>query len=145
MKRLAIALVLAAACSGGKSNTPTPPPGSDMPTPTEPPPTDPGSGYTTPPADAGSGPQQGPADAGSGPQQGPADGGGAPSGGGPKLHAKCGPGDSCGEGTCVTYYGIAGPRGPQFKTCEIKCDKTTKCPTGTKCSTVADGPGQVCN
>jgi len=143
MKRLAIALVFAAACSGGSSNTPTnpPPAGSDMPTPTEP-----GSGYGTPtPADAGSGPQQGPADAGSGPQQGPADAGGAPSSGGPKLHAKCGPGDACGEGTCVSYYGIAGPRGPQFKTCEIKCDKTTKCPTGTKCSTVADGPGQVCN
>jgi hypothetical protein len=63
---------------------------------------------------------------------------------GPKLHEKCGPGDACGEGACVSYYGIAGPRGPQFKTCEIKCDKTTKCPSGTSCGVIADGPGQVC-
>jgi hypothetical protein len=44
----------------------------------------------------------------------------------------------------VSYYGIAGPRGPQFKTCEIKCDKPTKCPAGTSCGVIADGPGQVC-
>jgi hypothetical protein len=52
----------------------------------------------------------------------------------------------CGGGyTCVSYYGIAGPNGPQFKSCEIPCGKATdKCPAGTKCVTIADGPGQVC-
>src|SRR5438128_2378994 len=63
---------------------------------------------------------------------------------GPKLHEKCGDKDACGVGACVTYYGIAGARGPQFKTCEIKCDATTACPAGTTCGTIADGPGQVC-
>ena len=63
---------------------------------------------------------------------------------GPKLHETCGPNGACGEGTCVSYYGIAGARGPEFKTCEIKCDKKTKCPAGTSCGVIADGPGQVC-
>lgn len=64
----------------------------------------------------------------------------------PAMGENCGAGDSCGDGlTCVSYYGIAGARGPQFKTCEVKCDKKgAKCPDGTKCVTVADGPGQVC-
>jgi hypothetical protein len=44
----------------------------------------------------------------------------------------------------VTYYGVAGPRGPEFKTCEMPCGKGDKCPAGTKCTTIADGPGQVC-
>jgi hypothetical protein len=52
----------------------------------------------------------------------------------------------CGGGyECKSYYGIAGPRGPEFKTCEISCAaKGSKCPAGTKCSTIADGPGKVC-
>jgi hypothetical protein len=62
-----------------------------------------------------------------------------------KLHDKCGPNDACGPGmTCAHYFGIAGPRGPEFKTCEIKCTKGTACPTGTTCGIIADGPGQVC-
>jgi hypothetical protein len=62
-----------------------------------------------------------------------------------KLRDKCGTNDACeAPATCVKYYGIAGPRGPEFKTCEIKCDKPTKCPTGTSCGIVADGPGKVC-
>jgi type IV secretory pathway VirB10-like protein len=63
---------------------------------------------------------------------------------GPKLHETCGANDECGEGACVKYYGIAGARGPEFKTCEIRCDKKTKCPAGTSCGVIADGPGQVC-
>jgi hypothetical protein len=63
---------------------------------------------------------------------------------GPVVGEKCGPNDTCGEGTCVTYYGIAGPRGPAFKSCEIKCAGGVTCPTGKTCVTVADGPGQVC-
>ena len=66
---------------------------------------------------------------------------------GPKMGEKCGDGDSCAAGlTCVSYYGIAGAKGPQFKSCEIKCgaEEKSPCPDGTKCTTIADGPGQVC-
>lgn len=59
----------------------------------------------------------------------------------------CGAGDACAPGlTCVSYYGIAGARGPAFKSCEIRCDGDHKgaCPTGTTCMTVSDGPGRVC-
>ena len=52
----------------------------------------------------------------------------------------------CTSGTaCLTYYGIAGPAGPQFKTCEIPCSHPgASCPLGQSCATIADGPGQVC-
>jgi hypothetical protein len=64
---------------------------------------------------------------------------------GPALGQPCGDGDACGEGaTCVSYYGIAGPRGPEFKSCEIKCKADDSCPAAHRCTTVADGPGQVC-
>ena len=63
---------------------------------------------------------------------------------GPKLGQPCGPGDTCGEGTCVSYFGIAGARGPEFKSCEIRCDPQGACADGRKCVTVADGPGSVC-
>lgn len=53
--------------------------------------------------------------------------------------ATCKPGQ-----TCVGYYGIAGPQGPKFESCEWVCDKNQPCPKGTKCVTVADGPGRVC-
>jgi hypothetical protein len=47
--------------------------------------------------------------------------------------------------TCVKYYGIAGPRGPEFRSCEIPCPTAqSECPKGTKCTTIADGPGAVC-
>ncbi len=62
----------------------------------------------------------------------------------PKLGEACGDGDACGEGKCVTFYGIAGPRGPAFQQCEIKCDAKAPCPDGRTCTTIADGPGQVC-
>ncbi|MEJ7602563.1 MAG: hypothetical protein WKG01_32020 [Kofleriaceae bacterium] len=65
---------------------------------------------------------------------------------GPELGAPCGANDTCGAGAeCVTYYGIAGPKGPAFKSCEIRCTPNgPACPAGRKCSTVADGPGSVC-
>jgi hypothetical protein len=52
----------------------------------------------------------------------------------------------CAKGlTCMTYYGIAGPLGPKFSSCEIPCmGKTLDCPKGQQCVTIADGPGQVC-
>lgn len=46
--------------------------------------------------------------------------------------------------TCVEYYGIAGPSGPKFTSCEIPCVDDTSCPEGQTCTTIADGPGQVC-
>jgi eight-cysteine-cluster-containing protein len=45
---------------------------------------------------------------------------------------------------CIEYYGIAGPKGPKFESCEWRCAKDGSCPKGTKCVTVADGPGRVC-
>ncbi len=63
----------------------------------------------------------------------------------PGIGEKCGEGDECqAPATCVKYYGIAGKRGPEFKTCEVKCDPTSKCPDGKTCRTIADGPGSVC-
>jgi hypothetical protein len=62
------------------------------------------------------------------------------------LGQPCGDQDRCLAGAeCKTYYGIAGPAGPAFKSCEIPCSSDGKaCPTGTTCVTVADGPGSVC-
>src|SRR5262245_29573691 len=82
-----------------------------------------------------------------GPGPGPAPAGSAtsePAPAGPKLGEPCGADDACGEGTCVSYRGIAGARGPEFKSCEIRCAGTDGCTGGRKCVTVADGPGQVC-
>jgi hypothetical protein len=65
----------------------------------------------------------------------------------PGIGQNCGPNDLCAPPAgCVSYYGIAGAKGPQFKTCEVKCDALgkTPCPEGKKCTTVADGPGSVC-
>jgi hypothetical protein len=48
---------------------------------------------------------------------------------------------------CVSYYGIAGPAGPLFHSCEIRCDRSHEdgaCPEGMRCVTIADGPGDVC-
>jgi hypothetical protein len=48
---------------------------------------------------------------------------------------------------CVSYYGIAGPSGPMFYSCEIPCDHGVEnggCPDGMRCVTIADGPGDVC-
>lgn len=71
----------------------------------------------------------------------------APTGttGGPGIGETCGPDDRCAAGlSCVRYYGIAGKQGPEFKSCEVRCDDSTACPKGLTCMTVSDGPGQVC-
>lgn len=60
--------------------------------------------------------------------------------------AECSDTKACASGlTCATYYGIAGPSGPAFHSCEIACgpDKP-QCPGATTCVTIADGPGMVC-
>jgi hypothetical protein len=63
-----------------------------------------------------------------------------------QLGAPCGEGGVCAAPTeCVRYYGIAGAKGPELSSCEIRCaGPDAKCPEGATCVTVADGPGQVC-
>ena len=70
----------------------------------------------------------------------------AMAGSAPKQGQACDAEGRCAQGlTCVRFYGIAGPRGPQFTSCEIPCpDTTSTCPPGQTCTTVADGPGRVC-
>jgi hypothetical protein len=68
----------------------------------------------------------------------------------PNKVGKAKQGQSCEAGcakglTCIKYYGIAGARGPEMSSCEIRCgQKGLKCPKGQMCTTIADGPGQVC-
>jgi hypothetical protein len=113
---LSLALLAVAACGGKESTPSTTPPGD-------------GTGATTGTGDqTGSGAEV--------PSNVPMPGRGEP------CSAE---GDACAEGLeCVTYYGIAGPKGPAFKSCENKCDAGQACPEGTTCQTIADGPGQVC-
>jgi len=62
----------------------------------------------------------------------------------PKQGEPC-PDRVCAEGlTCVEYYGIAGPSGPLFTSCEVRCGEKGQCPCGQQCTTIYDGPGQVC-
>ncbi len=64
-----------------------------------------------------------------------------------QLGSSCAEGGTCQAGVqCVSYFGIAGPSGPEFKSCEIPCGAEAKgaCPSGTQCITIADGPGAVC-
>lgn len=61
------------------------------------------------------------------------------------LGTPCAADGSCAAGLlCARYYGIAGPSGPEFSSCEIACDTGQACPAGTACVTIADGPGAVC-
>jgi hypothetical protein len=65
----------------------------------------------------------------------------------PKQGEPCDANGKCAQRLiCVRYYGVAGARGPQFTSCEIKCGEGIKgrCPKGQTCTTIADGPGQVC-
>ncbi len=63
----------------------------------------------------------------------------------PTQGEACGVGDACAAGlTCLHYYGIAGPSGPEFATCEYPCKSDTDCPAEQACSLIADGPGNVC-
>ena len=45
---------------------------------------------------------------------------------------------------CLSYFGIAGPNGPKFGSCEIRCGEKDACPDGQTCTTIMDGPGKVC-
>jgi hypothetical protein len=60
-------------------------------------------------------------------------------------------GKSCDNGPCsppltpVTYCGFAGCSAGTFCACEIPCPKDPKmCPAGTICTSVGDGPSNVC-
>jgi hypothetical protein len=109
-------LFLVVACHNSPPPTPTPPPGTGG--------SNTGSGAGS---SEGSGTTQGP----------PATG--------PGIAEKCGDNDACAAGLeCVHYRGIAGAAGPEFKTCEKRCDKDPACPDGKRCATIADGPGRVC-
>ena len=128
MKALLPILFLAVACS-----CPSKPATSTTPEPT---PATQGSGSSS-----GSAAEPSPSWSGSGSAAGSA----ASAQTGPGIGENCGANDACGAGlTCVSYYGIAGARGPQFKSCEIRCERGGGCPDGLQCITIADGPGQVC-
>ena len=65
----------------------------------------------------------------------------------PKQGEPCDANGKCSRGlTCVRYRGVAGAAGPEFTSCEIRCGGGLKghCPKGQTCTTIADGPGQVC-
>jgi hypothetical protein len=67
------------------------------------------------------------------------------SGEAPRKSAVVCDGETCKPGQqCIEYYGIAGPSGPRFESCEWPCSKGQSCPKGTACVTIADGPGRVC-
>src|SRR5262245_1546803 len=58
------------------------------------------------------------------------------------LGSACGADGACPTGTaCAKYFGIAGPSGPEFSSCEVSCAASEPCPTGSSCTTIADGPG----
>jgi eight-cysteine-cluster-containing protein len=63
------------------------------------------------------------------------------------MLAMCG-GAHCRPGQeCVSYFGIAGAQGPQLHSCEWRCQPEQPndgCPSGTRCTSIADGPGRVC-
>ncbi len=67
-------------------------------------------------------------------------------------HALEGQGEACRDGACpdpldcVTYYGVAGTKGPEFSSCEIPCPggSDEPCPDEQTCVAIADGPGEVC-
>ncbi|MEM7154610.1 MAG: hypothetical protein AAF799_17310 [Myxococcota bacterium] len=133
MQRLAVALcslslVVAMGCDGGKkpaADGSSPPPEQGTPAqPETPPPADPSDPQT--PADP-----ETPTDPSAG-EPGATDCDGEP----------CAP-----PRECISYYGIAGPRGPEFFACEIRCKGGAGkggCPDGMTCVTIADGPGEVC-
>ena len=120
MIRLALVASLFFGCT-----KPAPPPSTEpAPAPTNPAPA-PDPAPTPPPADPGSA--------------------SPPAGGGPGIAEKCGDNDACAAGLeCVKYYGVAGARGPQFKSCEKRCKGDADCMAGKTCRRIADGPGEVC-
>jgi len=123
-------LVFLFACHAGSSSTAAPP------APAEPPAAPPrATGATPPPPQIEAGAQGG--------TKGPA--GPGPAAKAPAIGEECGANDACAPGlSCVRFYGIAGKRGPEFTSCEIRCGDGAECPKGLACITISDGPGRVC-
>ena len=141
MKKLGLALCLVFACKSSSSTT-------SQPSPQGPPLTEPAAAEPPPPEPTPSpsqAPDTQPAPTTPTTPATPAQTPTTPPKLKPMIGPNCGEGDTCADGLeCVKYYGIAGARGPQFKTCEQTCSAKKACPTGSKCVTIADGPGQVC-
>jgi hypothetical protein len=118
--RLTTIVLALAACGGNTKTTEMPPPSPPAPA-TETPPTE------TPPTETP-------------PTETPA----SPAVDVSQLGQPCS--DACvAPAKCEHFSGIAGPRGPQLSSCELRCaDDGAACPDGTACVTVADGPGRVC-
>ena len=62
----------------------------------------------------------------------------------PRQAQPCASGRCASGLTCLEFFGIAGPSGPKFTSCEIRCGADGECAGGQKCITIADGPGEVC-
>ncbi len=63
----------------------------------------------------------------------------------PTAGESCTSGGQCAPGySCTSYYGIAGPSGPLFRSCEMPCQTDAACGSGLTCVTISDGPGRVC-
>jgi hypothetical protein len=62
-----------------------------------------------------------------------------PEQGQPCADGRCAPGL-----TCLTFFGVAGPKGGTQDSCEIRCGGGGRCPRGQSCATISDGPGSVC-
>ncbi|MBI4067827.1 hypothetical protein HY413_00255 [Candidatus Kaiserbacteria bacterium] len=62
-----------------------------------------------------------------------------------KLHRSCKVDSDCDPAVqCISYYGVGGPQGGTFHSCEIQCTNNAQCPADLTCGTISDGPGQVC-
>lgn len=63
----------------------------------------------------------------------------------PGLNEAC-PADGCPIGLePVRFYGAAGTSGPEFCWCSLRCAPDPNvCPAGTVCTSIADGPSNIC-
>jgi eight-cysteine-cluster-containing protein len=62
-----------------------------------------------------------------------------PEQGQPCADGRCAPGLEC-----LTFFGVAGPKGGTQNSCELRCGGGRQCPRGQSCATISDGPGSVC-
>ena len=62
-----------------------------------------------------------------------------PEQGQPCVDGRCAPGLEC-----LTFFGVAGPKGGTQNSCELRCGGGRQCPRGQSCAQISDGPGSVC-
>lgn len=61
-----------------------------------------------------------------------------------KLHTDCTAASCPPSMQCLAWYGVSGPLGPKYMTCEIPCDPASpSCPNGLSCAGSGDGPPPV--